>query len=33
MIFVRLQMFLIRWIYAVYDYLSEIIDDALHNNW
>lgn len=32
-IFVQLQMFLIRWIYAVYDYLSEIIDDVLHNNW
>lgn len=31
--FVSLQMFLIRWIYAAYDYLSEIIDDVLHNNW
>ncbi|XP_067096539.1 dnaJ homolog subfamily C member 16 [Osmerus mordax] len=27
------SMFLIRWIYASYDYLSEIIDDILHNNW
>ncbi|XP_060793599.1 dnaJ homolog subfamily C member 16 isoform X2 [Neoarius graeffei] len=27
------SMFLIRWIYAAYDYLSEIIDDVLHNNW
>ncbi|KAM6977994.1 dnaJ homolog subfamily C member 16 [Aplochiton taeniatus] len=27
------SMFLIRWVYASYDYLSEIIDDILHNNW
>lgn len=27
------SIFLIRWIYASYDYLSEIIDDILHNNW
>ncbi|KAM9752312.1 dnaJ homolog subfamily C member 16-like [Menidia menidia] len=27
------SMFLIRWIYASYDYLSEVIDDILHNNW
>ncbi|GAA6094060.1 dnaJ homolog subfamily C member 16 [Tachysurus ichikawai] len=27
------SMFLIRWIYAAFDYLSEIIDDVLHNNW
>nr|XP_015822963.2 dnaJ homolog subfamily C member 16 isoform X2 [Nothobranchius furzeri] len=27
------SMFVIRWIYASYDYLSEIIDDILHNNW
>ncbi|XP_076840089.1 dnaJ homolog subfamily C member 16 [Brachyhypopomus gauderio] len=27
------SMFLIRWIHAAYDYLSEIIDDLLHNNW
>ncbi|XP_067301756.1 dnaJ homolog subfamily C member 16 isoform X1 [Pseudorasbora parva] len=27
------SMFLIRWIYTAYDYLSEIIDDLLHNNW
>uniref|UniRef100_A0A3Q3WVA0 DnaJ homolog subfamily C member 16 n=1 Tax=Mola mola TaxID=94237 RepID=A0A3Q3WVA0_MOLML len=26
------SMFLIRWIYASYDYLSEVIDDILHNN-
>lgn len=26
-------MFVIRWIYASYDYLSEVIDDILHNNW
>ncbi|XP_016146636.1 dnaJ homolog subfamily C member 16 [Sinocyclocheilus grahami] len=26
------SMFLIRWIYTAYDYLSEIIDDLLHNN-
>lgn len=26
-------MFAIRWIYASYDYLSEVIDDILHNNW
>uniref|UniRef100_A0A8C9X515 DnaJ heat shock protein family (Hsp40) member C16 n=1 Tax=Sander lucioperca TaxID=283035 RepID=A0A8C9X515_SANLU len=27
------SMFVIRWIYACYDYLSEVIDDILHNNW
>ncbi|KAK1899121.1 DnaJ like subfamily C member 16 [Dissostichus eleginoides] len=27
------SMFVIRWIYASYDYLSEVIDDILHNNW
>ncbi|XP_041712481.2 dnaJ homolog subfamily C member 16-like [Coregonus clupeaformis] len=27
------SMFLIRWIYTAYDYLSEILDDILHNNW
>uniref|UniRef100_A0A3P9D340 DnaJ homolog subfamily C member 16 n=1 Tax=Maylandia zebra TaxID=106582 RepID=A0A3P9D340_9CICH len=27
------SMFIIRWIYASYDYLSEVIDDILHNNW
>ncbi|XP_038864678.1 LOW QUALITY PROTEIN: dnaJ homolog subfamily C member 16 [Salvelinus namaycush] len=27
------SMFLIRWIYTAYDYLTEIIDDILHNNW
>ncbi|PWA33000.1 hypothetical protein CCH79_00016851, partial [Gambusia affinis] len=27
------QMFVVRWIYASYDYLSEVIDDILHNNW
>uniref|UniRef100_A0A8B9HXG8 DnaJ (Hsp40) homolog, subfamily C, member 16 n=1 Tax=Astyanax mexicanus TaxID=7994 RepID=A0A8B9HXG8_ASTMX len=27
------SMFLIRWIYTAYDYLSEIADDLLHNNW
>ncbi|XP_040049259.1 dnaJ homolog subfamily C member 16 [Gasterosteus aculeatus] len=27
------SMFAIRWIYASYDYLSEVIDDILHNNW
>lgn len=26
-------MFIIRWIYAFSDYLSEVIDDILHNNW
>ncbi|KAM9786043.1 dnaJ homolog subfamily C member 16 [Neosynchiropus ocellatus] len=26
-------MFLVRWIYASYNYLSEVIDDILHNNW
>lgn len=26
-------MFIIRWIYAAYDCLSEIMDDLLHNNW
>uniref|UniRef100_A0A8C2DTF3 DnaJ homolog subfamily C member 16 n=1 Tax=Cyprinus carpio TaxID=7962 RepID=A0A8C2DTF3_CYPCA len=27
------SMFLTRWIYTAYDYLSEIIADLLHNNW
>ncbi|XP_034028972.1 dnaJ homolog subfamily C member 16 [Thalassophryne amazonica] len=27
------SMFIIRWIYASYDYLSDVIDDILHNNW
>ncbi|CAJ1055508.1 dnaJ homolog subfamily C member 16-like isoform X1 [Xyrichtys novacula] len=27
------SMFVIRWIHASYDYLSEVIDDILHNNW
>ncbi|KAM4737374.1 dnaJ homolog subfamily C member 16 isoform 1-T3 [Anableps anableps] len=27
------SMFVVRWIYASYDYLSEVIDDILHNNW
>ncbi|KAI3356687.1 hypothetical protein L3Q82_003372 [Scortum barcoo] len=27
------SMFVIRWIYASHDYLSEVIDDILHNNW
>ncbi|KAM9855108.1 dnaJ homolog subfamily C member 16 [Aulostomus maculatus] len=27
------SMFVIRWICASYDYLSEVIDDILHNNW
>ncbi|TRY71332.1 hypothetical protein DNTS_016572 [Danionella cerebrum] len=27
------SMFLIRWIYAAHDYLSELFDDLLHNNW
>uniref|UniRef100_A0A6Q2ZAX3 J domain-containing protein n=1 Tax=Esox lucius TaxID=8010 RepID=A0A6Q2ZAX3_ESOLU len=27
------SMFLVRWIYSAYDYLTEIIDDILHNNW
>ncbi|XP_034446421.1 dnaJ homolog subfamily C member 16 [Hippoglossus hippoglossus] len=27
------SMFVIRWIYACYDYLSEVMDDILHNNW
>uniref|UniRef100_H3C2K7 DnaJ homolog subfamily C member 16 n=1 Tax=Tetraodon nigroviridis TaxID=99883 RepID=H3C2K7_TETNG len=27
------SMFIIRWIYAFSDYLSEVIDDILHNNW
>nr|XP_055044486.1 dnaJ homolog subfamily C member 16 isoform X2 [Misgurnus anguillicaudatus] len=27
------SMFIFRWIYAACDYLSEIIDDLLHNNW
>ncbi|KAJ3585965.1 hypothetical protein NHX12_012368 [Muraenolepis orangiensis] len=26
-------MFLIRWIYAAYNYLTEVVDDILHNNW
>ncbi|XP_029013016.1 dnaJ homolog subfamily C member 16 [Betta splendens] len=27
------SIFVIQWIYASYDYLSEVIDDILHNNW
>ncbi|XP_028849216.1 dnaJ homolog subfamily C member 16-like [Denticeps clupeoides] len=27
------SMFLVQWIYTAYDYLSEIMDDLLHNNW
>ncbi|XP_061688476.1 dnaJ homolog subfamily C member 16-like isoform X2 [Syngnathoides biaculeatus] len=27
------SMFLLQWVYAFYDYLSEVIDDILHNNW
>lgn len=27
------SVFVIRWIYASYDYLSEVIDDIIHNNW
>lgn len=27
------SVFVIRWIYASYDYLSEVMDDILHNNW
>ncbi|XP_034552455.1 dnaJ homolog subfamily C member 16-like isoform X2 [Notolabrus celidotus] len=27
------SMFVIRWVYASCDYLSEVIDDILHNNW
>lgn len=27
------SVFVMRWIYACHDYLSEIIDDILHNNW
>ncbi|XP_013857241.1 dnaJ homolog subfamily C member 16 [Austrofundulus limnaeus] len=27
------SIFVIRWVYASYDYLSEVIDDILHNNW
>ncbi|XP_061910463.1 dnaJ homolog subfamily C member 16-like isoform X2 [Entelurus aequoreus] len=27
------SMFIIQWIYAFYDYLSEVMDDILHNNW
>ncbi|KAM4570434.1 dnaJ homolog subfamily C member 16-like isoform 1-T2 [Fundulus diaphanus] len=27
------SMFVVRWIYASYDYLTEVIDDILHNNW
>ncbi|KAL2103818.1 hypothetical protein ACEWY4_000686 [Coilia grayii] len=27
------SMFLIRWVFTAYDYLTEIIDDLLHNNW
>uniref|UniRef100_A0A3Q2ZKV1 DnaJ homolog subfamily C member 16 n=1 Tax=Kryptolebias marmoratus TaxID=37003 RepID=A0A3Q2ZKV1_KRYMA len=27
------SIFIIRWVYASYDYLSEVIDDILHNNW
>ena len=26
-------MFIIRWIYSSYDYLTEVVDDILHNNW
>lgn len=28
-----LQIFVIRWVCASYDYLSEVVDDILHNNW
>lgn len=27
------SMFLLQWIYAAYDYVSQIGDDLLHNNW
>ncbi|XP_049610862.1 dnaJ homolog subfamily C member 16 isoform X1 [Syngnathus scovelli] len=27
------SIFVIQWIYAFYDYLTEVIDDILHNNW
>ncbi|XP_061535950.1 dnaJ homolog subfamily C member 16-like isoform X1 [Phycodurus eques] len=27
------SIFVIQWVYAFYDYLSEVIDDILHNNW
>lgn len=27
------SVFVIRWIYASYDYLSEVMEDILHNNW
>lgn len=27
------SMFIIRWVYASYDYLTEVVDDILHNNW
>ncbi|XP_041954952.1 dnaJ homolog subfamily C member 16 isoform X2 [Alosa sapidissima] len=27
------SMFLIRWVFTAYDYLTEIIEDLLHNNW
>ncbi|KAK0132868.1 DnaJ subfamily C member 16 [Merluccius polli] len=27
------MMFIIRWIYASYDYLTDVMDDILHNNW
>ncbi|XP_038149084.1 dnaJ homolog subfamily C member 16 isoform X2 [Cyprinodon tularosa] len=27
------SMFVVRWISSSYDYLSEVIDDILHNNW
>ncbi|XP_061760807.1 dnaJ homolog subfamily C member 16-like [Nerophis ophidion] len=27
------SIFIIQWIYAFYDYLSEVMDDILHNNW
>ncbi|XP_057686550.1 dnaJ homolog subfamily C member 16 isoform X3 [Corythoichthys intestinalis] len=27
------SMFVIQWIYAFYGYLSEVMDDILHNNW
>uniref|UniRef100_A0AAV2M0T8 DnaJ homolog subfamily C member 16 n=1 Tax=Knipowitschia caucasica TaxID=637954 RepID=A0AAV2M0T8_KNICA len=27
------SMFVLRWIYALCDYLSDVIEDVLHNNW
>uniref|UniRef100_A0A8C5A7C1 DnaJ (Hsp40) homolog, subfamily C, member 16 n=1 Tax=Gadus morhua TaxID=8049 RepID=A0A8C5A7C1_GADMO len=27
------SMFIIRWVYSSYDYLTEVVDDILHNNW